>query len=160
MSVHSGFLGAYYSVKPRLRELLDRLIDSPGWTVLVTGHSLGGALATLCSFELANRIYVDGHAPAAVRCYTFGSPRVGNGVFAGRFRESVPDNWRVHNRDDLIPMVPRLLGYTHVENGVALDDDGKLEINGAQELVIGEGAEADKVINSISGELLRQVQGG
>jgi hypothetical protein len=29
--------------------------DAGAWHVYVTGHSLGGALATLCSYELANR---------------------------------------------------------------------------------------------------------
>jgi hypothetical protein len=52
MSVHSGFLAAYYSVKPRLMDLLDGLLDAGDYTVLVTGHSLGGALATLFSFEV------------------------------------------------------------------------------------------------------------
>jgi alpha-beta hydrolase superfamily lysophospholipase len=29
--------------------------EGHSWHVYVTGHSLGGALATLCSYELANR---------------------------------------------------------------------------------------------------------
>lgn len=57
--VHSGFLSAYDSVKVKVFSLVDALTAdaSPArpWRVFVTGHSLGGALATLCSYELATR---------------------------------------------------------------------------------------------------------
>lgn len=58
--MHKGFLSAYDSVRGRVFGLLDALTrDAPGapaggpWRVYVTGHSLGGALATLCAYELA-----------------------------------------------------------------------------------------------------------
>lgn len=43
--------------------------------MLVTGHSLGGALAQLCSFDIARACPCLGCM--AIACYTFGSPRVG-----------------------------------------------------------------------------------
>jgi alpha-beta hydrolase superfamily lysophospholipase len=57
--VHSGFLTAYDSVKAKLRRIVDQLTadrspEAP-WTVFLTGHSLGGALATLAAFEQAGR---------------------------------------------------------------------------------------------------------
>lgn len=59
MMVHSGFLGAYDSVKAKIFRIVDQVTAnrSPAqtWTVFVTGHSLGGALATLASYELAGR---------------------------------------------------------------------------------------------------------
>jgi Lipase (class 3) len=54
--VHSGFLGAYDAVRARVLRLLELILggDRSGpWRVMVTGHSLGGALATICSYELA-----------------------------------------------------------------------------------------------------------
>jgi hypothetical protein len=57
--VHSGFLSAYDSVRAKVLSLVDTLTRdaSPGdpWVVFVTGHSLGGALATLCAYEMAGR---------------------------------------------------------------------------------------------------------
>jgi nuclear pore complex protein Nup85 len=57
--VHSGFLSAYRSVKDQVLSLVAALTAgaSPGdpWVIWVTGHSLGGALATLCAYELAGR---------------------------------------------------------------------------------------------------------
>ena len=54
--VHSGFMRAYESVRdPLLQILYDLTQWDEAWDICVTGHSLGGAIATLCAFELANR---------------------------------------------------------------------------------------------------------
>ena len=51
--------------------------------IWVTGHSLGGALATLMAAEILRRI--DAGAPLELRgVYTFGSPRVGDRAFRAR----------------------------------------------------------------------------
>ncbi|KAJ1475070.1 class 3-domain-containing protein [Baffinella frigidus] len=94
-AVHLGFLRAYLSVRLRLVEVLkatmtaseseksvvDRLKNAAGaedgWEILVTGHSLGAALATLCAVDLAVLM-----PETKVRMYNFGSPRVGNKAFA------------------------------------------------------------------------------
>lgn len=61
MMVHSGFLAAYDAIRPQVWMLLDAITcskdDTGGepWRVYITGHSLGGALATLCAYELATR---------------------------------------------------------------------------------------------------------
>ena len=36
------------------------------WQAYVTGHSLGGALATLCSYELANRRWILAEVPVSL----------------------------------------------------------------------------------------------
>ena len=67
----------------------------------------------------------------AVSTYTFGSPRVGNALFAAAYNAAVPDTWRVTNSKDYVPTVPKLLGYTHVDHHVLLDGKITYSILGA-----------------------------
>ncbi|KAL8479757.1 hypothetical protein ACS0TY_026622 [Phlomoides rotata] len=127
VQVHSGFLSAYDSVRTRLFALIKQAIgyrsDStellPKWHIFVTGHSLGGALATLLALELSSSQLAKFGA-ITVTMYNFGSPRVGNRRFAEIYNEKVRDSWRVVNHRDIIPSVPRLMGYCHVAQPVYL----------------------------------------
>jgi triacylglycerol lipase len=75
--------------------------QAPGAAVFVTGHSLGGALATLAAADLvASRV-----SPGA-SLYNFASPRVGDPGFASRFNASVPNRWRIVNTEDIVTTVP------------------------------------------------------
>ncbi|XP_031397111.1 uncharacterized protein LOC116208046 isoform X3 [Punica granatum] len=127
VQVHSGFLSAYDSVRIRIISLLKLAIgfrDDAGesqskWHVYVTGHSLGGALATLLALELSSSQLAK-RGVISVTMYNFGSPRVGNKRFAELYNEKVKDSWRVVNHRDIIPTVPRLMGYCHVAQPVYL----------------------------------------
>ena len=65
IKLHTGFRNAYESIRESvLRIVYDITGWNESWTVCVTGHSLGGALATICAFELRNRrsllmMYID-----------------------------------------------------------------------------------------------------
>ena len=149
--VHGGFLRAYESVRARVFAAVDDVIAAEThareddhdardddhdarddtWHVFVTGHSLGGALATLFACELGQS--ASGPGPArdvTVTMYNFGSPRVGDGTFCDAYNALVPDSVRVVNRGDLVPTLPALLGYRHVDRGVrvSVGADGAAEI--------------------------------
>ncbi|XP_039060817.1 uncharacterized protein LOC120204873 isoform X2 [Hibiscus syriacus] len=127
VQVHSGFLSAYDSVRIRIISLIkasvgytEELMEPPHrWQVYVTGHSLGGALATLLALELSSSKLAKCGA-ISVTMYNFGSPRVGNRRFAEVYNEKVKDSWRIVNHRDIIPTVPRLMGYCHVAQPVYL----------------------------------------
>ncbi|XP_068653939.1 uncharacterized protein [Aristolochia californica] len=127
VQVHSGFLNAYDSVRNRIMSLLkssigfteDAAATVPKWHVYVTGHSLGGALATLLALDLCSSEMAKLGA-ISVSMYNFGSPRVGNRRFAEVYNEKVKHSWRVINHRDIIPTVPRLMGYCHVAQPVYL----------------------------------------
>ncbi|PIN05061.1 Triacylglycerol lipase [Handroanthus impetiginosus] len=76
--------------------------------------------------------------------YNFGSPRVGNRRFAEVYNERVKDSWRVVNHRDIIPTVPRLMGYCHVAQPVYLAA-GDLRNNAENMDVLEEGYEADVI---------------
>lgn len=87
-------------------------------TVFVSGHSLGGALATFCALEMKLVAQIED-----VRVVTFGSPRVGNAVFAEWFKATVPQNVRfTHNRDMIPSLPPMYMGFSHIPQEVWLVD--------------------------------------
>lgn len=96
------------------------------WRVYLTGHSLGGALATLAAFDAAATEFASGSVEG-LTLYTFGSPRVGNGAFAAAFDRAVPDAWRVTNANDVIARIPRAIGYRHIGHAVGLKRDGSFD---------------------------------
>jgi len=67
-----------------IREVWNNVRDDPSYEICVTGHSLGGALATLAGFDLAARPDL----PKPIKLVTFESPRVGSGGFQPAFRVS------------------------------------------------------------------------
>jgi len=83
-------------------------------TYVVTGHSLGSALATLFVMENDEKKKFD-----VTTCCTFASPRVGNKKFCHRFDRLPITSWRIVNSRDVVPKVPLWIplffGYRHVE---------------------------------------------
>ena len=56
LQVHAGFYRSWTSVRETVLRTVDACTGGQeDWHVYVTGHSLGGALAILCSWELAQR---------------------------------------------------------------------------------------------------------
>ena len=91
-NVHRGFNEAFLSVRDQIDPLLEGHEKLP---LFITGHSLGGALATLATW------YLRGDSLAA--CYTFGAPRVGDTGLMDRFRTPI---YRIVNGVDPVPFVP------------------------------------------------------
>eukprot|EP01135_Chromosphaera_perkinsii_P009837 Nk52_evm20s1916 gene=Nk52_evmTU20s1916 len=107
--VHKGFWTAYCTVREEvIDEVRSYLAVHPECTsaVRVTGHSLGGALATLLTYELKKRYNID------VCLYTFGQPRVGNSTFKVRFNSLIRDAHRVCMDGDVVTGLPKW-GFSH-----------------------------------------------
>jgi hypothetical protein len=119
--VHSGFAKAITEIWVEVRRILGSPARAkPLW---VTGHSLGGAMATLASVRLAS----EGYTVRAV--YTFGSPRVGDRTFRKKYR--LP-NYRFVNDNDLVPHLPFSWCYKHVgELRLMQDGHGLSEVRAA-----------------------------
>lgn len=96
--VHSGFIGAVDAI-------VDNVVASvaqhaPGRQVWVTGHSLGGAIASLVAYQLHA---VEGIDVQGV--YTYGSPMVGDSGWAQAYDDADLEDrtWRFEIGGDPIP---------------------------------------------------------
>jgi hypothetical protein len=69
--------------------------------VIVTGHSKGGAIASLAALRLQ---FEAGITPAAV--FTFGSARAGDTQFWRDYQGKILRDWRFENQEDLVPHLP------------------------------------------------------
>jgi triacylglycerol lipase len=96
-NVEDGFARVYSQCASTIIEAIRGAAPS---RVIVTGHSMGGALATLCAADIR------GELGLTTTVYTFASPRVGDPAFADQFNLGCPDTWRVANTEDLITNVP------------------------------------------------------
>ncbi|OAY83614.1 Lipase [Ananas comosus] len=102
--VHRGFYFAYHNttVRPVVVNAVKRTRKLYGkFPVMVTGHSMGGAMASFCALDLAVNFGIHN-----VQLMTFGQPRVGNAAFASYFTEHVPKTIRVTNGNDIVPHLP------------------------------------------------------
>jgi Lipase (class 3) len=102
-AVHKGFSRDFERLQPWLGDLKR--------VRYITGHSLGGARATLAS------LFIETRYPVSRPVYTFGSPRVGDRIFARGYGLT---QFRVVNDLDPVPRVPISLRYKHVGQAVWL----------------------------------------
>ncbi|MEF2244280.1 MULTISPECIES: lipase family protein [unclassified Paenibacillus] len=99
---HKGFTDIYMSARDQVIELL--LQTPPDRPLFITGHSLGGALATLAALDIAKNTYF--FEPFV---YTFGAPRVGDPEFVKFYNYTIASHWRFQNEFDIVPHLPPLV---------------------------------------------------
>ena len=106
------------------------LKTNPGYSVFVTGHSLGGALASLFAFRCACRKDI----PKPVRCITHAQPLVGDFRLLQSVRKLEKSNnlilLRTRNCEDGVPAVPAFspgpkFTYTHIGMELKMYDDNR-----------------------------------
>ena len=98
--VHEGFLEIYNLFRPLIMDTLDGM--DPRSPLFITGHSLGGALATLALPDIGARW---GRRPVGL--YTYGSPRVGDNAFVTAFNcRYFGKSFRIINTSDMVGLIP------------------------------------------------------
>jgi hypothetical protein len=110
--VHEGFRDAFDTIWPEI----ERLLAEDTGPVFYTGHSLGGALATLAAARVAPRAL-----------YTYGSPLVGDKTFTAAL--SNIQAYRVVNNRDIVTTVPPPIGYGHVGELHYITHDGSVTVS-------------------------------
>jgi hypothetical protein len=114
--VHSGWYAAAQSVTKQVKAEVRRLLKVfPRYSLKLTGHSLGAAIATISALNLHNADGGGGDQPQLFpQLVTFGSPRVGTRLFAQCFASSLQTSIRfTHRRDTVVHMVLPFRGYVH-----------------------------------------------
>eukprot|EP00842_Homolaphlyctis_polyrhiza_P002073 jgi/Hompol1/2867/HPOL_006200-RA len=100
--VHMGFLAAWEFLRDdAIARVGWHLNQNPDYTILVTGHSLGGAIATMASVDLVTRANINANK---IIIMTINQPRVGNPIFAQWIASfDFQDSLRLVNENDLTP---------------------------------------------------------
>jgi hypothetical protein len=121
--VHIGFKSCWEPVAEDVYVAINEARDlmSTVDNLVVCGHSLGGAVATLMAHSIKDRFY--GYH---VECCTIGSPRVGNKVFKQNFDKSGIESIRVVHNNDLVTHTP-YIGFQHVNFQLRIDDEGNVK---------------------------------
>lgn len=113
---HRGFYTSLERIWPKIvnyyqtRRLELRQIDDKPKGLFLTGHSLGGAMATIAASRLIEKDY------PFTGVYTFGQPRAVTASTADTFNIRARSRfYRFQNNNDIVTRLPaRMMGYSHV----------------------------------------------
>ncbi|ORX85942.1 alpha/beta-hydrolase [Basidiobolus meristosporus CBS 931.73] len=146
VKVHSGFYKTYQSVEKSIREGLQGILkqlrnETEPYKLVITGHSLGGAVASFCAMDI-KRFYLNPESDlcferdllivdrSQIYLHTFGQPRAGNAKFAQLVYNTFGANTtrqtlaRVTNKNDPVPRLPpHFGGYLHHPHEIYIKHD-------------------------------------
>jgi triacylglycerol lipase len=100
-----------------LEKMKDKTTGKTLWTFLsenitdktplvLTGHSLGGNLATVYASYLWWKFNEDKRPKTNINVITFAAPAAGNNSFADDFNKKFPASARIENTQDIVPKFP------------------------------------------------------
>jgi len=106
--LHRGFDKAFEAVSAQVAEAL---VERGAEPLLITGHSMGAALAVIAADHCLSESNV-----RATAVYAFGMPRIGDEDFAARYNDTLgATTYRLVHGDDIVATVPpSRLGFRHV----------------------------------------------
>jgi len=118
-NVHTGFLVEWESLQACIRTALTS--HCARRSLVITGHSLGGAIASLAMVDLAKA------GRDIKEAITFGMPRTGDATFARNFdRQFFGKFFRVTHHMDPVPHVPpQDFGFQHFSAEIFYDGEVK-----------------------------------
>ncbi|KAI9849410.1 MAG: hypothetical protein M1838_000153 [Thelocarpon superellum] len=107
--VHAGFWTAWLEIRSTVTQAIASAVaQNPDYQVIITGHSLGGAIAAIAAAE-----FRAAGTPATL--YTYGQPRIGNIPLSDYITNQEGGNFRVTHTDDPVPRLPPILSdYVHI----------------------------------------------
>lgn len=99
--VHAGFYKAMCSMQDQIRQFIAQAQSAGVVRFHCIGHSLGGAIATLCADWLKTAFKINSYV------YTFGAPRPGLANFSKKFSRNFSQAriFRVYHTGDIVPYI-------------------------------------------------------
>lgn len=124
-NVHHGFYNSALSIRNKTIEVI-RILKKyyPKYSVIMTGHSLGGAVAQLLGMEIEKE-------GIKVEIYNFGQPRIGDENYRDFVNSIINDRlWRFTHYQDMVPHIPPTKGmmFLHSCREVYEDEIGNLKL--------------------------------
>ena len=104
--IHRGFYKSWTELAPKIFNDTTKLMNQyKHKAILITGHSLGAALAQISSMDIKNYA-IQTNNNADIILYHYGSPRWANKVLIDYFQGLISQNFRIVNKKDIVPTVP------------------------------------------------------
>ena len=107
------------------KDVLDDIQAHPDYQFIATGHSLGGAVATIFLYEAINKGYLDPNRNEPV-LITYGQPRTGNENFVLDFNKKIKNVLRIVRDGDIVVSLPYSLinnPYRHLGGLILVNKD-------------------------------------
>lgn len=146
--VHRGFYTTFRSIwkselriwdgaeeldnPPGIRNTLKKLLAHKQRPLFVTGHSLGAAMAVICSVACGEELQ---EFKPTITVYDYGQPRVGNEGFNETLHKYVNLMFRVVNNNDVVARIPvdiiqksSVIDYEHTGKLIYLDTERKVHL--------------------------------
>jgi len=121
VKVHKGFADAHGKSANEVLSAVKSGLQSTGTnSVLVTGHSLGAAIAAMDALMLRQNL----DSSVSINAVVFGLPRGGNVAFANLIDSQLGNQFTyvTHGNDPVPNLPPRDLGYQHSAGEVHIPD--------------------------------------
>ncbi|TFK66149.1 alpha/beta-hydrolase [Pluteus cervinus] len=148
--VHSGFQSTFERTADQILQAVQSGLKSTGATkIIVTGHSLGGAVAVFDGIMFSQLL-----PDVPLEAHMFGLPRSGNQEWADFIDKNIGDNFSfVTNQNDPVPRLPPLfLDFQHASHEIHIDD-----VNAAGQAVKVQTCLGQEDLNCTAGKSLLDV---
>lgn len=118
--MHRGFYKAQQAILIEIIIFIQQLqVTYTNYTsIVVSGHSFGGALAILTALDLIQSLSPSNFITAI----TFGAPKVGNQATAQFLSYEIHNKFRITHLRDIVPHLPLDNGYQQMDGEWYLQD--------------------------------------
>ncbi|MCO5260052.1 MAG: lipase family protein [Crocinitomicaceae bacterium] len=162
-SIHAGYTLAIGFMKADLLKEIKELNKQGIYDIYITGHSQGGALATLVRAYLNYLPENELDKKNNFKVYAFANPMVGNEAFVKEYNSSFCENgmsYSIHNPEDFVPRLPiSKVDENFWENNLSLLTSGNEKMSRMSMLFAGAGTMFKGNIVEMAKMMATQIEG-